>query len=207
MPWYAVSDSGFSRSDLLQFLGVNREQRNQHRVAIFQFLQFYFTLIATLLAAELTLCTFAIPYILNNVKQPAQRAALFFLLALLPITVLLLIRLALTNTRKEYEKLIEYLTVEQKIEAALGLQQPLQLVKPPSGPLLYPDDEVFLYRRWIDGRMQFKTSQSFVSATISRRTGGAFSPLRRALIVLACTDILLLIALVTWAVVLLRRGA
>jgi len=178
-------------------LGLTREQRNHHKVAIFQFLQFYFTLVASLLACEVALCTFAIPYILKTVARASERAPLFVLLALLPLTVLFLVFYALVNVKQEYAKLIEYLTVEQKLEAALGLQQTLEVVSrvlPTSLP--YPRDNAFIYKRWLDGRMGFASSKDFVTATVARRAGGAFAPLRSALVSLACADAILLFALV-----------
>lgn len=203
MAWLSFSPDGLSREELLQIFALTREQRNQHRTAIFDVLQFYSTLVAGLLAAEVTLCTFAIPYILANVKRPGERAALFFLLLLLPIAIVFLVYFALANVRKEYEKLIEYLTVEQKLETALGMMQPIGISTEPVGPLPYPADGALLYQRWIDGRMGFETSTDFVAATVARTEDGFHAPLRRSLLVIAITDVALLIAIATWAVLLL----
>jgi hypothetical protein len=201
--WLCFSEEGYSRDELLQLFALTREQRNQHRTAIFDVLQFYSTLVAGLFAAELTLCTFAIPYILTNVKQPNERAALFFFLSLLPLAILFLIYFALINARKEYEKLIEHLTVEQKLETALGMMQPIQIKSQPAGPVPYPSDMALLYQRWIDGRMGFDRSVDFVASTVARTEGGFFAPLRRSLLVIGITDALLLSAVAIWGVILL----
>jgi hypothetical protein len=202
MPWLNKSSDGLSRDQLLQLLSITREQRNEHRAAMFQFLQFYLTVVAALLAAELTLCTFAIPFILNNVRFASQRAALFLLLAMLPMAILFLVRLALLNVRKEYEKLIEYLTVEQKLQAVLGLMQPLSVTTVPD-VFPYPHDNALIYDRWITGSMTFDTSVKFVTYTVARIDDGAFAPLRRALRVIAYIGAILLVALIIWAAVVL----
>lgn len=169
---------------------------------MFAFLQFYITLVAALFAAQLALAAFAIPYILNNVKVGAERAALFFLLCLLPVSILFVIGFALTSVKKEYEKLIEHLTSEQKVETALGLMLPLEVLDPPSASVPYQGDGAFLYQRWIDGRNGLESSSQFVTTTVERSVGGAFAPLRRTLWVVGITDAVLLAAIVTWAVIL-----
>lgn len=207
MSWLSSSPDGLSRDELLHLFSLTREQRHQNRTAIFEALQFYSTLVAGLLAAEVALCTFAIPYILANVKALGERVALFSLLLLLPIAIVFLVYFALASVRKEYEKLIEHLTVEQKLETALGLMRPIKINSEVEGSCPYPLDNALLYQRWIDGRMGFEKSSDFVAATVGRTEGGLYAPLRRSLLVIAITDVVLLVALVAWAVQLLVAGA
>jgi hypothetical protein len=178
-----------------------REQKNHHQAEVFEFLRFYLTLITGLLAAELTLCTFAIPRIATSLPNPQLRSAtIILLLTPLPITILGLVHLARTNVNKAYQKNLEHLTVEQKIEAALGLAGPLRVAQlPATEEVPFPEDASILFARWIAGSRAVSSSAKFV-AKVQKGRDVIRTPVNRALFLIAATDVALLLSLVVYAI-------
>ncbi len=190
--WIEKVSNGFSRDELFAIQESMRSQRNEHRHSIYTQLQFYFTIVSALLATEITLCLFAIPFILNNVDGIFSQTTIFSLLFILPIGNFVLLSNSMKNLKKEYEKLMEYLTVEQKIEAALGLTQPIQVSCPFPEELPFPEETSILYPRWLNH--DFDTTTEFVKNMTERKTV-FYTHLKNSLLALYWINIILIIIL------------
>ena len=192
--WIEYVPNGFSRDELFAIHESTRNQRNEHRDSIYTQLKFYFTIVSALLATEITLCLFAIPLILNDIKNIYSQITILSFLLILPIGNLVILRNSLKNLKKEYEKLMEYLTVEQKIEAALGLMQPIQVSIQFPEKLPYPEETSILYPRWLEGSYNFDTTTKFVEKMTKQKTV-LYIHLKNSLSALCLINIILIIIL------------
>lgn len=197
--WIQNVPNGLSREELLSIHSSMRDQRNKHRSALFTQLQFYLTIISALLTVGVTLSIFAIPYIINNIQIIPARLGMFALLLVFPLGVLMMLRYSLQNLRREYQKLMEYLTVEQKMEAALGLLQTMRVADPLPDRMPYPDDTTVLFPRWVDGTFEYQTSSEFVKNMVER-TAVFYTPLKNTLWLLFWIDVALIVGIVGIAI-------
>ena len=168
--WIENVKDGFSRDELFAIHESTRNQRNEYRHSIYTQLTFYTTIVSALLATEITLCLFSIPFILNNVSDIFSRIAIFSFLFILPVGNLIILTNSKKNLKKEYEKLMEYLTVEQKIEGALGLMQPIKVSIDIPENLPYSEEISILYPRWLKGSYDYNTTTKFVDDMTKRNT-------------------------------------
>ena len=192
--WIEYASDGFSRDELFAIHESTRNQRNEYRNSIYTQLKFYFTIVSALLVTEITLCLFTIPFILDNVTNIFSKITIFLFLFILPIGNLVILGNSMKNLKKEYEKLMEYLTVEQKIEAALGLMQPIKVSSRFPEKLPYPEETSILYPRWIEGSYDFDTTTKFVK-NMTERNNVLYMHLKNSLSALYWIDIFLIIIL------------
>jgi hypothetical protein len=199
--WIQTTPNGLSREELLSIHHSMRDQRNEHRSALFSQLQFYSTIISALLSFGVALSTFAIPHFYEHVANPSPviRLGVFAPLLVLPLGALGMISFALQSLKKEYEKLLEYLTVEQKMEAALGLLGCMQVADPFPDRMPYPDDTFVSFPRWVGGSFEFKTSRGFVRKMAERKTV-FYSPLKNTLKLLRLIDMVLILGIIGLAI-------
>jgi hypothetical protein len=197
--WIQHNTGGLSRDELLTIRDSMRDQRNKHRTALLSQIQFYFALTSALLTAEVTLSVFAIPSIRDHVHPGVGRAGMCVFLLVLPVGILMILRYSLQSLRKEYEKLMENLTVEQKIQAALGLLEPMQVAHPHPDRMPFEEDRSVLYPRWENGSFEYKTATEFVSAMVER-SDVFYAPLRKTLYVLLGIDVALIVTIIGAAI-------
>ncbi|MFH1892907.1 MAG: hypothetical protein ABIK83_09545 [Candidatus Zixiibacteriota bacterium] len=163
---------GFDRNSLIELYESTRKQRNTHRSVIFDHLQFYVTVVSALLGFAVTLTAFGLPHIADSSLAGPMTISLFGICILsVPVAGWLIVGHALKSTEKEYQKLAEYLTVEQKLESVLGLDRPItiQFDLTEDGQI-FPDDTSLLYDRWVKSRMQ-RNSTGFVDTQLESREG------------------------------------
>jgi hypothetical protein len=185
---------GIDRSSLLQLYESMRSQRNTHRAVIFKDLQFYVALVSALLGFAVTLTAFGLSHILESPAANPLAVSLFGLCILaIPAAGWFIVGHALTSIAKEYQKLAEYLTVEQKLESLLGLDKPLT-TQFGSGDdqQIFPDDSCLLYDRWVSSRTH-RTSAEFVDRLLESRKG-LHVPLADTLRILQALNVLVFVA-------------
>ena len=193
--WIEYVWDGFSRDELFAIHESARNQRNEHRHSIYTQLNFYFTIVSALLATEITLCLFAIPFILAKVNNILSQIVLLCFLLILPIGSLVILSNSMKNLKKEYEKLMEYLTVEQKVEAALGLMQPIQVSIQFPEKLPYTEETSILFPRWVEGSHEHNKTTDFVAEMTGKKTV-LYAHLKNSLSALCILNIILILILV-----------
>lgn len=164
--WINAEGVFFTQENLLELHRSMRGQRNVHREAINHYLRTYITIFSALLTLEIALAGFAVRWWLDGGAVPAAvwTSAILFALVPVGITVFMLIlrnRLQVL-LRKEYQKLMEHLTVEQKIEHLLGLDRPVQTQRK-DGAAPFGEDTSLLPGRWLQGRQNDPTADAFVN--------------------------------------------
>lgn len=152
-----------------------------HRDAIYSSLQFYTALIAALLVAQIALSIFVVPIAFRDAAL-VVRLSVFALLLVLPVGLVYIIRSAQDTFDKEYTKLLEHLTVQQKLEAALGLMEPLRVRDQAPVHHIYQQDSALAYPRWFEDNRQYaeSTSTDFVH-NVKNRGDVLYSPLAQTL--------------------------
>lgn len=175
---------GFERDSLLHLHESMRVQRNAHQSVIFEKLQYYVTLISALLGFTITLVAFGLPHIAGLENVRALTVILFGVCIIaVPAACCFIVGCALNSIKKEYQKLAEYLTVEQKIESALGLDRPITTqFDLNQDAQIFPDDNCLLFTRWVESR-KARTATEFVDTLLSSRKG-LYIPLARTLHIL-----------------------
>ena len=171
-PWLQSDPEGLTRGDLLSLREAMRGQRNVHRSSIYEYLRFYVTLLSALFAAEAAIGVLGIRILSDPGILLMELITISLLLLILPLGVAIGIfrmhKAAQQLIQKEYEKLMEHLTVEQKLEFALGFTGPLGVATDFPKEALYPKDSSVLHPRWIAGRREYGSAQEFVDTMVTR---------------------------------------
>lgn len=182
------------RSSLLQLYESMRTQRNLHRAVIFKDLQFYVTLVSALLGFAVTFTAFGLPHILESSTANPLIISLFGLCILaVPAAGWFILGHAVRSIEKEYQKLAEYLTVEQKLESALGLDRPMVTqFEIEKDRQIFPHDTCLLYHRWVNSRTH-RTAAEFVDELLESRKG-LHVPLAGTLRIFQALNVLVFVA-------------
>ncbi len=195
--WISTTNDpkGIDRSSLLQLYESMRIQRNTHRAVIFENLQFCVTLVSALLGFAVTLTAFGLPHILRLPVANPLTISLFGLCILaIPAAGWFIVGYSVRSVKKEYQKLAEYLTVEQKLESALGLDRPMAIqFEIEKDRQIFPDDTCLLYHRWVNSRAH-RTAAEFVDELLESRKG-LYVPLAGTLRILQVLNALVFIAI------------
>lgn len=203
--WFKHDKDGLTRDQLLSLRDSMRDQRNTHRTSVASFLRFFVSLSSAILAVETAFAAFGVKMLAEDNISATARLVMTSLFLILPvgltIAFLLLHRQAQQVIRKEYEKLLEYLTVEQKIEALLGFHGPLPIELPEPIDPPFPEDASILFPRWLEGRAKHASSNDFVDE-VAARPVVFYAPLRNALRVIFWLNIALAVLVAAAAVVL-----
>jgi len=203
--WIRYQGDGYSRDQLLALRESIRIQRNVHRSSIWEYSRFFVAFLSVVFTAEAALAVYAARSLEDTHAQPGTVIAALIVILVVLCGVLIgtwtLRGYAHRLLRKEYRKLLEHLTVEQKIEAALGLDAKLPVSDKPEGTLPYPKDEAVLFPRWIKGRYDKKRSEAFVDATTDNRDV-FFAPLSYCInwlfwMIIGLTGALVVVSLIT----------
>ena len=151
-----------------------RGQRNVHRSSISDYLRFYVTLLSGLFAAEAAIGVLGIRILSDPSILRIELIMMSLLLLILPLGIAIGIfqmhRIARNLIQKEYEKLMEHLTVEQKVGFALGLNGPLKVAVDLPKEALYSQDSSVLHPRWVAGMDDHSSAQEFVDSMVTRPT-------------------------------------
>lgn len=164
--WLHPNGVTFSKDQLIELHRIMRGQRNAHRDSINQYLRTYITIFSALLTLELALAGIAVRWWLGGGPDVGTVVISAILFALVPVGITIFMQILRVRLqvllRKEYQKLMEHLTVEQKIEHLLGLDaaaqgQANEGLTPP-----FKQDASLLPGRWLDGRQSDSTADAFV---------------------------------------------
>lgn len=204
--WIEYDSKGFTRDELFAIHESTRNQRNEHRHSIYTQLNFYFTIVSALLVTEITLCIFAIPFIYSDISNIYIQLVVLLLLLILPIISIVILINSMNNLKKEYAKLMQYLTVEQKIEAALGLMCPIQVsIKYPE-KLPYAKETSILFPDWIKGSYENDSTKSFVDTTLENNNV-LYAHLKKSLIALQILNTLVIVVIIFIGIILCINSA
>lgn len=173
--WARFDASGFTREDLLEVYEQTRSQRNNHRQTIFDTLRLNVTILSGILAAESAIAFFGIRSLIEADGDTTFGLFSLGLIATLilatAIAVAVLRRRMTQLTRIEYRKVLEYLTVEQKIEHLLGIRGTLPVAFPfESAELPYRGDRALAHERWVKGSDAHLSSEGFTESIMQRET-------------------------------------
>jgi hypothetical protein len=156
----------FAKDQLIELHRIMRAQRNAHRDSINQYLRTYITMFLALLTLELALAGIAVRWWLGGGPDAGIVATSAILFALVPIGISIFMQILRERLqvlfRKEYRKLMEHLTVEQKIEHVLGLDGPVRTHGTDSTSAPFNQDASLLPDRWLEGRLTDRKADAFV---------------------------------------------
>ena len=173
--WARFDDSGFTREELLEFYEQTRSQRNHHRQAIFDTLRLNVTILSGILAAESAIAFFGIRSLIEADGDTTFGLVSLGLIAALilatAIAVAVLRQRVTQLTRIEYRKVLECLTVEQKIEHLLGIRGTLPVAfRFEPADLPYRGDRALAHQRWVKGSDADASSEAFTESIMQRET-------------------------------------
>lgn len=185
--WLQLDESGLGFEDLWKIHESMRDQRNKHRESIINYLRFFISISTGILTLIVAVSAIGGRLILDGNPLSGTDLTLISLFILLPFfSTLAFYRLhkgAKETALKEYRKLIEHLTVEQKIESILGFSSKIKIsstIKFDPKDLPYPEDKSFVFPRWVSGRKQDKKSWLFLD-NVKNQKDVFFAPLSKTL--------------------------
>ena len=168
-----IYEDGLCKSHLMQFYESIRCQRNIHRASIGEHVRTALAVILPITIFQVSATVVLSFYCANHVFSSSERFSWFVIAVVVSLTIFagqfIFFRAIALTVKKEYSKVIEYLTVEQKLQCLIGYAEPLKLKFPAPENLPFSDDESVLYPRWIQGMSEGMLSERFLDSIVARK--------------------------------------
>lgn len=203
--WCVQNPEGLDFQQLYQIRETARDQRNNHRNAINSYLRYFISIFSGSFTALAALITFSLSEI--DALDTFDRWAFLIIATLVGCGMTTIYKNIIGAADKEYKKMIEYLTVEQKIESLIGIRSAPLLTKETFDvdDIIFREDETLAYNRWVEDGKKYTKSSDFLEKTVSRKTVfiTSLKAAFRAVYILNMAILAFLIIKISWPMVVI----
>ena len=165
-----------SVSDLLKYRDQMVKDANHHSSEMVSAVRYYTTLISALFSIQISIMIASFNLLYD--KFFANNPFSYLIFIFIPIIIIGICNAALKNSKRLYERTMEYVSIKLKIDEMLGIhnQKLYSKLREKNQLILFGKDDTFANSRWEEENRDWVdiSSKEFVNKLVKKKTTGYF---------------------------------